>query len=288
MHIVLGGTGHVGSALVETLLARGEPVTLVTRDASKAAPWRAKGAQVEEADILDTAALRRVFRLGRRAFLLNPSADPSGDSDAAERRTIGAILAALEGSDLEKVVAQSTYGAQPGESIGDLGSLHVLEQGLKAQPIPATILRAAYYLSNWDMQLDLARQEGTLTSFFPADFALPMVAPRDLGEAVADFLTEPVGRTGVRHVEGPRHYTPRDVADAMAAVVGRPVELQVVPRGQWRSTFERLGFSEAAARSYARMTEITLDGGCEQPESPRRGSTTLRAYFEEVARRSSK
>ena len=287
MHIVLGGTGHVGSALVETLLARGEPVTLVTRDASKATAWRAKGAQVEQVDILDTVALRRVFRRGRRAFLLNPPAEPSGDTDATERRTVSAILAALEGSGLEKVVAQSTYGAQPGEGNGDLGSLYALEQGLAAQPIPATLQRAAYYLSNWDAQLDMARQEGTLMSFFPADFSLPMVAPRDLGEAAADFLTEPVDRTGVRYVEGPRRYTSREVADAMAAVVGRPVALQVVPRSEWQSTFERLGFSESAARSYARMTAIVLDGDYEQPEAPRRGATAVRAYFEEVARRRS-
>lgn len=187
MHIVLGGTGHVGSALAETLLARGEPVAIVTRDAANAASWRQKGAEVAEADVLDTPALRHVLRSGRRAFLLNPPADPAGDIDAEERRTVAAILAALDGSGLEKVVAESTYGAQPGEGIGDLGTLHALEQGLAAQRIPATIQRAAYYMSNWDAQLESAREEGRIMSFFPADFALPMVSPRDLGEAAADF-----------------------------------------------------------------------------------------------------
>ena len=30
MHIILGATGHVGSALAEALLAKGQPVTVIT------------------------------------------------------------------------------------------------------------------------------------------------------------------------------------------------------------------------------------------------------------------
>jgi uncharacterized protein YbjT (DUF2867 family) len=141
-------------------------------------------------------------------------------------------------------------------------------------------------MSNWDAQLETARQDGRITSFFPADFALPMVAPRDLGEAAADFLLESVDRTGVRHVEGPQRYTPQDVAEAMAAVVGRPVRVEVIPRGDWQRTFEQLGMSESSARSYTQMTAITAEV-TEWPEASRRGRTTLRAYFEDVARRPS-
>ncbi|MFS2017377.1 NAD-dependent epimerase/dehydratase family protein [Massilia sp. CT11-108] len=37
MHIIIGGTGHVGSATARALLRRGEPVTVVTRNAGHAA-----------------------------------------------------------------------------------------------------------------------------------------------------------------------------------------------------------------------------------------------------------
>lgn len=72
----------------------------------------------------------------------------------------------------------------------------------------------------------------------------------------------------------------------MAAVVGRPVQVEVVPSSEWQRTFEQLGLSESAARAYARMTAITL-ANAEQPEAPRRGRTTLRAHFEDVVRRAS-
>jgi len=133
MHIVIGGTGRVGSATARALLKRGEPVTVVTRDAAKGADLSAAGARIAVADIRDAGGLREVFRTGTRAFLLNPPADPSADTDAEERANVAAILEALDGSGLRKVVAASTYGARPGERCGDLTVLHGFEERLFSQ-----------------------------------------------------------------------------------------------------------------------------------------------------------
>ena len=65
MHIILGATGHVGSALAQALLERSEPVTVVTRDAHKAEALRTKGAHVAQVDVFDTHALHQVFRGGK-------------------------------------------------------------------------------------------------------------------------------------------------------------------------------------------------------------------------------
>ncbi|MDQ8756626.1 NAD(P)H-binding protein [Sphingosinicella sp. LHD-64] len=278
MHIILGGTGHVGSAAARALLDRDEPVTVVGHDPAKAEEWTKRGAGFACVDVHDVGALRAVFRTGRRAFLLNPPAPLSTDTDAEERRTIAAILAALDGSGLEKVVAESTYGAQPGERLGDLSTLYTLEEGLAAQPIPATVQRAAYYYSNWDMAIETARERGVIESFFPEDFALPMVAPEDLGRTAARFLTDPAKQTGLHYVEGPRHYTPANVAAALAEALDRPVRVAVVPREKWIETYRAAGFSEAAASSYARMTGITLDRAYRATD-PIRGTIGLRDYL---------
>lgn len=283
MHIILGGTGRVGSATARALLRRGEAATVVTRRAEQGARLERAGARIAVADIRDVDALRAVFRTGRRAFLLNPTADPSGDADAEERATVAAIVEALDGSGLEKVVAQSTYGARSGERCGDLTVLHELEEKLRAQPIPAAINRGAYYMSNWTGMLEMAREAGALPSFFPADLPIAMVAPDDLGEAAARRLTAPATDVGVAHVEGPRPYTPQDVADVFSRVLRRAVALAPVPRDALVETFAQLGFSEATALSYACMTGVVLDGGIETPESPERGATTLEAFVRAVA-----
>lgn len=279
MHIILGGTGQVGSATARALLDHGEQVTVITRDAAHGMSLEAAGARIVVADVRDTGGLREVFRTGRRAFLLNPPAAPSTDTDEEERANLAAIVAALDGSGLEKIVLASTYGARPGERCGDLTVLHEFEQELKKQPIPTAINRGAYYMSNWGGMLDVVRTSGRLPSFLPAELSIPMVAPRDLGEAAANRLLEPVADAGLNHVEGPEHYTPRDVANAFSEALDMAVEVEVIPRETWVQAFERFGFSKAAAESYASMTAAVVDDTMTTPENVERGRTTLRNYI---------
>src|SRR5262245_34985755 len=219
--------------------------------------WKARGAKYAVVDVHDPNALRAVLRSGRRAFLLNPPAAPSTDTDAEEKRTIAAILSALEGSGLEKVVAQSTYGAQAGERLGDLNTLYEFEQGLAKNGIPAIIQRGAYYFSNWAMALESATQRGVIESFFPSDFVLPMVAPEDLGKSAARFLTDPSTHSELHHVEGPKRYTPAEVAAAFAKALRKPVRVEEIPRSECLDKYRSLGFSEPAADAFTRMTTRT-------------------------------
>jgi uncharacterized protein YbjT (DUF2867 family) len=283
MYVIVGGTGHVGSATSIALLNRGQAVTIVTRDTDRArrvlAQRISRPVDFVEADVEDVGSLRAAFRRGRRAFLLNPSADPSGDTDAVERHTVARILEALEGSGLEKVVAASTGGAQPGERLGDLNVLWEFEQGLSRQAIPAAINRGAYYMSNWDGPIESVHATGKLPTMFPADLPIPLVAPRDLGVVAADRLMSSVDDVGVRHIEGPARYTSSEVAAVLSKVLDRPVKLEVTPRGQLKQAFMGLGFSGAAADSYARMTAVCIDNRFALPDNPIRGATTLEAYF---------
>jgi len=281
MYIILGGTGHIGSALARILLDRGERVTVVTRREEKRGEWEKSGAEVAVVDVRDTEALRRVFSCGKRAFLLNPPAAPSSDIDVEERRTVQSIVAALDGSGLERVVAQSTYGAQAGRNIGDLGVLYEFEEALHRQPIGTAIIRGAYYMSNWDMSLETARTDGRVNTFFPGAFKLPMVAPHDIAEFAAALLTETTGSVGLHYIEGPERYSASDVAAAFAHALGRTVTVDTVPEGQWMDTLMAVGFSERAAESMATMTRITLNDA-ELPEAPVLGATTLGQYIEAV------
>jgi uncharacterized protein YbjT (DUF2867 family) len=281
MYIILGGTGHVGSATALALLQEGAPVTVVTRDRDHAQALERAGATVAVGDVHHVDAVRAILRTGQRALLLNPPANVKGDSDIEERRTASAIVEAVQGAGLEKVVAVSTYGAQPGERLGDLNVLFDFEEGLRAQAVPVAINRGAYYFSNWTSQIEAVRKGGKLQSFFPADFKMPMVAPVDLGKAAVRRLTEPVEAAGTYHVEGPSRYSAQDVADAFAAALKRPVEVDVVPRAQWEAAFTAIGFSVAAAHSYARMTAATLDEHYEMPGEPERGIVTLQAFVNE-------
>ena len=282
MFVILGGTGQVGSATARALLNAGQDVTVVTRDGDHGADLKAAGAKIAVADIRDTDAMRTGFRTGRRAFLLNPPADPTGDTDAEERANAAAILSALDGSGLEKVVAASTYGAFEGERCGDLTVLHEFERALTDQSIPAAINRGAYYMSNWVGMAQGVQESGILPSFFPADLSLPMVAPADLGEAAARRLMSGIDDTGIEHVEGSARYTAKDVAAAFATAMGRSVDVQEVSSEALEDTFLQFSFSKEAAASYVCMTRRVIDGKTDTAETFRKGRTSLEAYVASV------
>ncbi|MBW4690455.1 MAG: NmrA family NAD(P)-binding protein [Lyngbya sp. HA4199-MV5] len=279
MHIILGGTGNVGSAVARALLKRHEPTIVITRDPSKAAALRQKGVDAAIADVHDVEALRSIFRQGQRLFFLNPPAAPSSNTAAEERRSLAAILSAIDGAGLEKIVAESTYGARPGEQVGDLSVLYEMEQALSAQSVPTTIIRAAYYMSNWDASLPVAREQGVVQTLYPEDFQLPMVAPADIGELAARLLTEPIEQTGLHYIEGPDRYSAQDVALSLAAVFGRPVDARPIPRDRWLTALKEMNFSDEAARSFANMTAVTLNDPFPALNSVERGTTSLHDYF---------
>lgn len=282
MYIILGATGHVGSAVAKNLLQANQPVTIITHDEAKRAEWEALGATVAVVDIYDTEKLLEVFNTGTRLFLLHPPAPISTDTVTEEKKTLTSILTALEGSSIEKVVAESTYGAREGEGIGDSGILYHMEEQLKRIGIPHSIIRAAYYMSNWDMSIESAQKEGKVYSFYPPNFSLPMVAPADLGKVAARLLQESVAQTGLHWVEGPKQYTINDVAIAFSAAIGKPVAAVQIPKDKWLTTMQQdMGFSEPAAKSMAAMTELTIQD-LATPDNPVRGEITLEEYIKEV------
>jgi uncharacterized protein YbjT (DUF2867 family) len=276
--VVLGATGHVGRELTTELVERGHSVVAVTRNAKalEGAPF-----SVAEVNVFDTEGLNRLFAGADTAFLLNPPADPSGNTDVEERQTAEAIVAALNGSNLAHVVAQSTWGVRPGHGYGDLSVLHHFEGLLAAQSVPTSIMRAAYLMSNWDGPIASALNDGTLPTMLPAKLMLPMVSPRDLARVAADLLdAEPM--SAPVHVEGPQRCCAEDVVEMIAAVAGRAVTCAVVPRSDWVKAFVGMGFSPEAAQSYAEMTGSLIDNDIPTPADVVIGHVTLHEHVSSV------
>lgn len=60
----------------------------------------------------------------------------------------------------------------------------------------------------------------------------------------------------------------------------------MTPRDQWEAGHRKLGFSDPAAESYARMTAVSFDSGFDYGERAMRGVTTLDEYMRQLVARS--
>lgn len=87
----------------------------------------------------------------------------------------------------------------------------------------------------------------------------------ELGAAAAERMRSSTADTGIRHVEGPSRWSPADVAATLSALLGTSVAVDVTPREVWVAAFAAMGFSEAAAASFAGMTALSVDGRVAPP-----------------------
>src|ERR1700704_6798162 len=164
MHAVTGITGKVGGVLAGTLLADGQPVRAVVRDAEKGASWAARGCDLAVATMEDAAALTSAFQGAEGVFVLPPSEfDPKPGFPEA-RAVIAAVRTAIEAAHPRKIVCLSTIGAQTTQS-NLLTQRTLMEQALSELTIPVTFLRPAWFMENASWDVASARDTGRIATF---------------------------------------------------------------------------------------------------------------------------
>lgn len=261
MYAVAGTSGNTGAGVAETLLARGEKVRVIVRDAAKGETWRARGAEVVVADLGDEEAMTTALTGVKGAWLLVPplwaSADPLADG-----RALGAVLArAAKRAGTPHVAFLSSVGAQFPTGNGPIGGiLHHVERSFAEAGVPTTHVRAAYFVENWASVLSVARTDGVLPSFLAVDEPIPMVSVADIGRTGAELLS--AGPRGHRVVQllGPVDPTPADIAAALGTLLGREVKAVPVPLQAAEATLQGAGLPPVWAAMYRELYEGVVNG----------------------------
>lgn len=279
MFAILGATGNTGRIVAEALLAAGEEVRALVRSEDKGAALAAKGAEVRVVDVDDEASLRAGLAGARGAYLLLPPPDMSQGGFLASRAAVAKRIAdAVAASELEHVVLLSSVGAQHAEGTGVIRSLHDAEARLLATGVPATFVRAAYFMENWGSVLPAAKGDGVLPQMLgDARAPVPMVATPDIGRIAAEALLEGPRAAGVVELEGPARYAPTDVAAAVRRRLGREVRAIDVPFEAQVPTFQSFGMSEDVASLFTEMNRGIASGHVGFTDEGRhvRGTTTI-------------
>ena len=242
MHIVLGASGQVGSAIVDALLKRGKSVKGVCRNPQKADNLKSKGIEVEIADFFDLEALKKAFKGGDTVFLLTPENPSSKDILADTESILRNYREAIRFSGIKKVIGLSSIGAQHQFGTGNLQMSYMLEHIFQDLPIKQVFIRPAYYYSNWIASVETAKEQGVLPAFFPTELKIPMVAPTDVAAFIAKTMTDEAEQEKVYELVGPASYSSADVAHIFGDRLNRKVEAQQIPQGQWSETLTQLGY----------------------------------------------
>jgi uncharacterized protein YbjT (DUF2867 family) len=225
MYVVLGASGNTGHIVAKALLARGQKVRAVGRNASHLQPLAANGAEISVADVSDAAALTKAFQQADSAYVMIPPNPTSNDALAYAERVSDAIAAAAKNTGVRNIVSLSSIGADKPSGTGPVVGLHNLEQKLNRIDAANVLhLRAVYFMENILPQASAIRAMDCTAGPLRPDLKLPMIATRDIGAAAADALLQLAFRgkqTQELHGQRDLDYT------EVTAIIGTAIENRI-------------------------------------------------------------
>ncbi|MFB2566041.1 NmrA family NAD(P)-binding protein [Rhizobium sp. IMFF44] len=251
MHAILGATGKVGRTTIAALRKVNVPVRAILRDGSKAQAFSDLGCQIAVADVHDHRALTSAFEGASAVQIICPVDVRAPQANSRMRRLVDCLGEALAAAKPQTILAISDYGAQHSSGTGVTLIFHALEARLRQLEARRLILlRSAEHMENWARLAKVAAESGRLPSFYhPLTKLLPTISAYDVGSIAAELLLEKQGvALRIVHAEGPRRYTPNDVAAAIGSLIGRDVLAQPLPETEWQAALVRAGLSEDYGR----------------------------------------
>ena len=281
MFSIIGITGRVGGGAAAQLLGMGKDVRAIVRDEKKGRAWADKGASVAVADITDSEALARGLEGSEAVFvMLPPLFDPTPGFPETKQQ-IDRLRSALLRAKPERVVALSSVGAQVTRP-NLLNGLLLLEEGLRALPIPVTFLRPGWFMENHAADVVSAIKDGVIQSYLqPIERCIPMIATTDIGSLAATLLLDQPSSSRVVELEATARVSPEQIASTLSSIIGKPVVAKPVPRDQWESTFLAQGMKNPTPRM--QMIDGFNEGWIEfegSPEGSVKGPTSLQTVLE--------
>lgn len=251
--VVAGVSGHVGSVVARDLLAAGDAVTVIVRDARKGTEWSSRGAKVAVGSLDDAAFLAATVKGADGLFTLIPPHYGTGDIYAAQRKTADALAAGVKAGGVPLVVLLSSVGADRPDKNGPIKGLHYAETKLRETGTKLVALRAGSFQENVAGAVAAAKQAGIYPNFSPsADIPAPQVATQDVGHAAAQLVRSSPARSEVVDLVGPA-YSSRQLAEKIGKLLGKTLTIVDVPPAGHADALKQAGVPADVAAAFAEM-----------------------------------
>ena len=273
--LVTGGTGFVGSHLVEELIARGHQVSALVRSPGRAARLRELSVREIRGDLHDVEALSTAA--ADQDIVYHVAGAVAARDEAAFHRAnaegTANLLSAASAAGHPRFVLVSSMaaagpaetgrpltGTEPARPVTQYGrSKLAAEELVRSSPLPWTIIRPPAVYGPRDTEVlrifRLART-GVAPVFGGGQQELSWVYAPDLARALADTASAPQAEGGTFYACHEEVVTSGEMVRLVAAAMGRRVRLLPLPAGLARAALTITGGVAALA---GRTTILTAD-----------------------------
>jgi len=274
IYAITGATSNVGQVICDRLERMGHIVRKVSR---------ATGISLDDVD-----ALTQAFDGADGVYVMIPFDKTAQDLHKREDEMGACIAEALKRASVRRVVLLSGANAHL-KNHGTSRGTGMMEDRLLAMDIPELVIaRAGFFMENLTEGLGFAAQakSGVFSSAFKADRPVPMISARDVGEAIAQMLTEsPFTYPKIQELLGAKDYTMAGATQILAKALGRPVQYVQTTYDQARAVMLSMGapssFIDAVNETARSFNDDEI--WAKEPRSARNTTpTTLEKFAQEL------
>ena len=234
---VLGGTGVTGSQVVAALKAKGANFTCIVRDL-EAGEDKLGGVKMVRGDLSDPDGLDRAMEGIDTLYLL------CGHSPVLQEMEMNG-LAAAKRAGVQYIVKSS--GSERGIRVNSPSDMmkmhHAVETAVRDSGIKWAISRPNFFMSNLMAMAETVVKMGKLITTLPPETVISMIHPADIGECVAELLTNQE-RAGQEYFLTGSAVTMGEVGTTISDVTGKNIEYVQVSSASARSAMEQRGMPE--------------------------------------------
>jgi uncharacterized protein YbjT (DUF2867 family) len=285
MIVITGATGNTGTPAAEALLAKGEKIRVVGRDAAKLERFASKGAEPFAGNAEDAAEMQRAFEGATVVYLVIPQALHREDFRDYQERISDAYASAVQKAGVKFAVTLSSIGGQNTGQVGPITGLHNMEEKLNRIPgLSVLHLRPATFMENLLMSIDAIRMMNVLAGAAPADVPIPTIATKDIGTyAAARLAKRNFSGHSTRELLGPRDVTMKETAVIIGRAIGKPNLAYVqMPLPLLESALTSMGLPKSSAALLVELWKAANEGML-VPQETRTAENTTPTTIEQFA-----
>ena len=248
MILVVGATGRLGGAIVQTLLAQGRSVRILVRQNSPSVELAKQGMATSADALIAAGAQAVVGDLKERASLdaacqgidvviatANSALRGGGDNpqtvDADGNRN---LIDAARAAGVKQFIFVSTLGASPDSPVPFMAAKGETDAYLMASGLPFTILAPTAFMEVWPaMVVGLPIVMGQpVTLMGEARSRISFVSVADVAAYAVAAVEHPAAVNRFLVISGPQALSYREVVGVYERVLGRSIPVNFVPLGE--------------------------------------------------------
>ena len=285
MYVITGATGKTGKVITELLLAKGHKVRAIGRSAEHLRPLVDKGAEAFVGSVSESKAMIEAFRGAGAVYLMIPPNYTAEDPRGYQNEVGKAYAEAIRKAGVEYAVNLSSIGAHLKKDAGPISGLHDVEQRLnKLRKLNVVHLRAAYFMENFLLSLNLIKTRNIIGTPLRKDLKIPMIDTADIAEFATRLLLRlDFSGQSTRELMGPGDISMEEATRIIGKAIGKE-DLTYVQftYEQAEEAMIAMGLSKAMVQSLSEM-DRALNEERVQPQEKRNAENTTPTSFEQFA-----